>query len=262
MWPLRGQSLRGALQVNASVMPTHRPGVIRRRGVLACFALGVLTTCAAPPKLYEGKSRSEWVSLLKSTDHVTRVDAASALGSHFGPDAAPDILPLLFHEQAGTRSMAAFALSMCGNDSKEIIEGLERLLVDGDEIVRIDAALAISRLECPKGRAARVLPQLIAGIPNPQRTLSVARWLQKLGPKAAPAIPALVKTLASDDVDTRLNVPMTLACIGADAAVALPRLREIQTGDADSAVRENSEKAIQAIESAVAGPTGEPSWCK
>jgi len=243
-------------------MPTHRPGVIRRSRVSACLAFAVLTTCAAPPKLHEGKTRGEWVSLLKSTDHVTRVDAASALGSYFGPDAAPDILPLLLHEQAGTRSMAAFALSMCGNDSKEIIAGLEQLLVDSDEIVRIEAALAISRLECPKGRAARVLPQLIAGLPNSQETVSIARWLQKLGPKAAPAVPALVKTLASDDVDTRLNVPMTLACIGADAAVALPRLRELQTADAVSAVRENTEKAIQAIESAVAGTSGEPWWCK
>lgn len=243
-------------------MPTLKGTHAMIRGIGMCLALAASLECAARPKLHEGKTRSEWVSLLTSPDHKTRVDAASTLGWYFGPDAAPEILPLLNHQQAGTRSMAAFALSMCGNDSKDVIESLEKLLNDEDEIVRIDAALAVSRLECPKGCAARVLPQLIAGIPNPDRTVIIATWLRKLGPAAEPAVPALVKALSSEDTDTRLTVPMTLACIGKAAEPVLPRLRELNAADPQPAVRENAEKAILAIESAVGGKPDQAWWCR
>jgi HEAT repeat protein len=227
--------------------------------------LAVLSSlaCAARPTVVRGKTRAEWVALLKSPDHKTRVDAAGTLGMHFGPDAAPEILPLLQDRQAGTRSVAAFALGMCGDPSARVIAGLEALLKDEDKIVRIDAALAISQLECPKGCGARMLPELITGLANPDRTDIIATWLKKLGPSAAPAVPALVAALASRDVDTRLTVPMTLACVGDAARAALPRLRELHTTDPEPAVRDNVGKAIEAIEGV--SQDGKPAsawWCK
>jgi HEAT repeat protein len=223
------------------------------------FAVALLA-CVARPTVHEGKTRAEWVALLKSPDQKTRVDAASTLGWYFGPDAAPEILPLLADQQAGTRSAAAFALGFCGDASPEIIAGLETLLTDRDEIVRIDAALAISQLECPKGCAARMLPHLIEGLPNPDRTVIIASWLRKLGPAAAPAVPALVQALSSQDVDTRLNAPLTLACVGKAAESALPRLREIQATDPEAGVRDNVEKAIAAIMAAPPGGKAEEAW--
>jgi HEAT repeat protein len=226
------------------------------------FATAVLA-CAARPTLHEGKTRAEWVALLKSPDHRTRVDAASTLGWYFGPDAAPEILPMLADAQAGTRSAAAFALGYCGNASPKVIHALEALLTDENEIVRIDAAMAISTLECPKGCAARMLPHLIDGLSNPTRTVMIATQLQKLGPEAAPAVPALLKAVASTDVDTRLNVPMTLGCIGKAAEPALPRLRELEASDPETAVRDNVTKAIAAIEAAApGGKAKEAFWCR
>jgi HEAT repeat protein len=40
---------------------------------------------------------------------------------YFGPDAAPEIVPLLDDAQPGTRSAAAFALGMCDNGSPAVI---------------------------------------------------------------------------------------------------------------------------------------------
>jgi HEAT repeat protein len=227
-----------------------------------CLVLLASMACAKRPTVVEGKTRAEWIALLRSPEHTTRIQAASTLGMYFGPDAAPDILPLLDNQQAGTRSAAAFALGMCGNSSSAVIGALEKRLKDDDEIVRIDAALAISELECPKGCADRMLPELIAGLENPHRTDIIATWLKKLGPKAAPAVPALIKALSSPDVDTRLNVPLALACVGKAAEVALPKLRELQASDPDSAVRQNVGDAVEAIEAARAGTTPEAWWCR
>jgi HEAT repeat protein len=111
-----------------------------------------------------------------------------------------------------------------------------------------------------------MLPELIAGLENPQRTDIIATWLKKLGPKAAPAVPALTKALSSPDVDTRLNVPLALACVGEAAKAALPKLRELQATDPDSAVRQNVEDSIKAIEAAGQkgrdGATSLPWWCR
>jgi HEAT repeat protein len=234
------------------------------RALMSAMLLSSLG-CSFRPTVVEGKTRAEWVALLKSPDHKTRVEAASTLGMYFGPDAAPEILPLLQERQVGTRSMAAYALGNCGNSSAKVIASLEALLRDDDEIVRIDAALAISRLECPKGCAARMLPELITGMANPRRTEEIATWLQKFGPKAAPAVPALIQALSSSDVDTRLNVPLTLACVGEAGRSALPRLRELQATDPEPAVRENAGKAIQTIESGGATAQGGKGtlawWC-
>ena len=231
-----------------------------------CLLLTAVLACASRPTVVEGKTRAEWVALLRSPDHKTRVQAASTLGMYFGPDAVPEILPLLEDKQAGTRSMAAFALGMCGNSSPAVIGALEKRLKDDDEIVRIDSAMAISQLECPKGCADRMLPELIAGLENPQRADIIASWLKKLGPKAAPAVPALIKALSSTDVDTRLNVPLALACAGPAAQEALPKLRELQATDPESAVRQNVADSIKAIETAgQAGPDGDTPaawWCR
>ncbi len=222
--------------------------------------------CASRPTVVEGKTRTEWVDLLKSPDHKTRVNAGATLGMYFGPDAAPEILPLLKEHQAGIRSAAAFALGMCRNSSPKVIGSLEPLLNDDDELVRIDAALAISQLECPKGCAARMLPELITGLANPSRTDIIATWLQRVGPSAAPAVPALIKALSSPDGDTRNAVAMALPCMGEAARPALPRLRELQATDPEPHVRENVGKAIEAIESAAQGmQNGKPTsawWCR
>ncbi len=220
--------------------------------------------CASRPKIVQGKTRSEWVTRLKSPDQNTRIEAAYTLGAYFGPDAAAEIVPLLKENGAGTRSAAAFALGMCGNSSSVVIGSLEKLLKDEDEIARIDAALAISQLECPKGCADRMLPELILGLRNPRRTVMIASWLRKVGPKAASAVPALTKALSSTDVDTRLNVPLALACVGKAAEPALPRLRELQTTDSVPAVRKNAEDSIRAIETGMQVGRGEPSlaWCR
>jgi HEAT repeat protein len=228
------------------------------RRAAICVVLAASLACARRPTVVEGKTRAEWVALLRSREHVTRIRAASTLGMYLGPDAAPEILPLLDDTQAGTRSAAAFALGMCDNASPAVIGALEKRLKDADDIVRIDAALAISQLECPRGCADRMLPELIAGLENPQRTDIIATWLKKLGPKAAPAVPALIKALSSPEVDTRANVPLTLACVGKAAEGSLPQLRELQATDPDSAVRKNVEDSVKAIEAAVRG--GEPPW--
>jgi HEAT repeat protein len=223
-----------------------RREVWERVGIL----LVVAEIACVYPRLHEGKTRQQWVALLKSPDQKMRADAAFTLGWYFCPAAAPEILPYLSHEQAATRSAAADALGMCRDGATGIIAALERLRMDQDEVVRIDAALAISRLECPKGQAARVLPDLIVGLKNPRRTYYVAMWLWSVGPAAEPAVPGLIEALSSAEGDTRLVVPMALGSIGKGARPALPRLREVLASDPDPDVRKNIENAIENIEHA------------
>jgi hypothetical protein len=68
--------------------------------------------------------------------------------------------------------------------------------------------------------------------------------------------------LSSEDVDTRLSVPLTLACVGTAAESVVPRLRQLHLSDAEPAVRENAAKAIRAIDAAVGGHTDKPWWCR
>ena len=221
-------------------------------------------SCA--PKVQDGKTREQWIALLGSADHAARIEAASTLGEHFCPGpppplqpqilryflstAAPEILPLLAGPRPGTRSAAAYALQRCGDGSGKVVAALEGLLLDQEEVVRVDAALAISHLECPKGQAARVLSHSIVGLKNQHRSAMVALWLTQLGPAGEPAVPALIEALSSEDVDTRLCVPIALGSIGKGARPALGRLREVQARDPEPAVRENVEHAIEEIERA------------
>lgn len=236
------------------------------------LAVGLLLTVvgySCAPTAQEGKTREQLIALLGSSDRVTRIEAASMLGDHFCPGtppplqpqilryflptAAPVIVPLLSDPRPGTRSAAAYALERCGDGSASVIAALEKALLDPDKVVRVDAALAISHLECPKGQGARVLSHLIDGIKDRHRVDVVALWLRQLGPAAEPAVPALVDALSSTDVDTRLCVPLALGSIGKGARPALTRLREILENDPEPTVRENAKQAIQDILGAVDG---------
>jgi HEAT repeat protein len=229
---------------------------------LAVAPTAALATQADPDA---EKTCARQIELLTSSDHQTRARAAGYLGMHCSADTVRGILPLLHHGQAGTRSMAAFALGLRAENSPAVLRGLEALLTDPDEVVRIDAAVAIAQIDRASGSTPRMLPQLIAGLRNPLRGDVIASFLQRLGPSAAPAVPALVEALSSTDKELRFSVSPALACIGKEAAPAIPRLREVQATDTDPGVRLKAEEAIDAIQAALEGKPNDSRaawWCR
>jgi HEAT repeat protein len=237
------------------------------RGWIACLWLVMAPAAAFAFQAATDADRvcARQLEQLTSPDHQTRARAAGYLGMHCSSDTAHGILPLLHHDQAGTRSMAAFALGLRAENSPLVVRSLEALLSDPDEVVRIDAALAIAQIDRAAGGSPRMLPQLIAGLRNPLRADVIASFLQRLGPAAAPAVPALVDALASADKEVRFSAAPALACIGKAAAPAIPRLAEVQAADVDPGVRAKAQEAIGAIQAALEGKANDPRaawWCR
>jgi HEAT repeat protein len=86
-----------------------------------------------------------------------------------------------------------------------------------------------------------------------RQTAAVA--LGQIGPEAAPAVPALVKTLAHSDDVLRRQAAAALGRIGPAAREALPALRKARQDEA-RIVRESATEAIPLIEAQTPSPSG------
>ncbi len=121
----------------------------------------------------------------------------------------------LTHEKQSHRAAAARGLLDLGRDeqmSKEIDALIPTL--DEEQFGRYVTAFA--------ALGPRVVPRATEVLADPERRARGMRILARVGPKAAPAVPELIKLLADADPKTRTDALFTLAAIGpqADAAVA------------------------------------------
>lgn len=126
-------------------------------------------------------------------------------------------------------------------------------LKDADPVVIAAALDAIASM------GEKAVPRAAQALSNPEVRLYAARVLQRIGPKAEAAVPALTEALNEDDPEFKREVQYALATIGAPAAPAVAAL--IPSVEAqDDEVRHSAVYALgsigEAAKSAVPALTG------
>ncbi|HZB45313.1 MAG TPA: peptidylprolyl isomerase [Pyrinomonadaceae bacterium] len=192
---------------------------------------------------------------------AVRVRAALAAGRIGDEAAVPRLSTLLRVDHAeGVRAMAAFALgeieSAAGADAL-----LEALRASKTPEVRARAVEAVGKIAAalPEAEAARkqqlgeaILATLEAEhkLPRPNRAVTLLAVTAALRARPANAPKTLALFLSSADARVRADAANALTRLRAKEA--LPRLREMLTGDVDAVARANAARALGAAEDAAA----------
>lgn len=204
----------------------------------AADALGRIRPAApeAVAALTQALSDSSW--------HV-RVTAAQALGrgGRAAVEGIDGLCSLLDDEQPEVRSAAAATLGKTGLKAAPAVPLLVKCLQDPSSRVRASAAAALEAIGPPDDALPALLDNLGLGLGASRRAVLSFPPEQTLG--------ALMAALESDDSATRTDAARVLQALGPRAAPALPALVEALRGEA-AGVREVAE-AIVAI-----GPATRP----
>jgi tetratricopeptide (TPR) repeat protein len=176
---------------------------------------------AAGPR-YKGKSARQWVEALGQGNMEAFHDLSAP-----DKEAVPMLAEMLGSDVSRARSVAASGLAHIGSDAQAVVGPLGKALKDRDLNVRYFAAQALS----------------------------------KIGPAAAPAVPALIGALDTHPgrepdlegppryyKDARAVAAEALGAIGPAAKAAVPRLREVAAKDEEPEVRAAAAEALKKIE--------------
>lgn len=147
----------------------------------------------------------------------------------------------------GVRWHAAAALLRLGRAAPDAAPALMLAMDDALWPVRNAAGRALEEVVSPQD--AEALARALAS-PSSETRYHVARALGRLGPRAAPAVPALTAALRDEDWEVRMEAIWALSAVGSAAGAAVPRVREA-LADADSQVRAAAAVALGAMD---AGP--------
>ena len=100
------------------------------------------------------------------------------------------------------------------------------------------------------------LSQLIADLKAqaPYTRNGAAYELAHMGPKAAPAVPALIEALDDPAASVRYPVTVALREIGPAAKAAVPALKKVMKDDINDEVADGAKRAIRAIDPTALGP--------
>lgn len=128
----------------------------------------------------------------------------------------------LRHDDAEVRRSAAFALGQMGESSPEAISSLsELLLTDKEDLVRLNASLALMKIGKPAGSACRALAEGLKDNVMFVR-MNCAMALARIGPEAHEAVPHLVTAMQS--ASNRPRVPVFSRSVREQAAAALGKI--------------------------------------
>jgi HEAT repeat protein len=192
--------------------------------------------------------------------HRLVADAAVEALLEIGRPAVPALARALHKDSEDVRRRAAEILGKLGPSAAAA--DLRQLLArEKSEDVRYSAAEAYAAVETdPKQVVAAMLPLLRDRSPHVRGC--AARLLGKLGPKAAAAVPALLRALDDRGLRSqcmgppdmygeravRFDVAESLGLIGAAARAALPKLTAMMATDADREVRVSAALAVCRID--------------
>ncbi|MEX0702861.1 MAG: HEAT repeat domain-containing protein [Planctomycetales bacterium] len=178
---------------------------------------------------------------LAAPDAALRLDAAVVLASAgFESDAVVAALVAgLDLPDAEGRARAAEALGEMGVKARPHAPRLVKALRDDSEEVRDAAGSALMYRELVD---ASMLPELLAALRDERTGFYAVHVLGQLEAEAAPAIPALIELLESDDEDLRDSASNVLPRIGAPALPPLVAL--LGTADATPTARQAAASAI------------------
>lgn len=220
----------------------------------------VIATCDALAGIGNDANTAipEMLSLLKSPQPGIRWHAAEALGTIAVADpgeVVAAIIPLLSDPKPLVRLHTAHALGSLGEAAAPATPALAKLLADDEEIpIRLAALHALADIGEP---AASAVPAIAALLDGSVGTLTVqaAATLERLGPKAVPAlvqklqdkslqpliiqslggmleagasaVPDLVSLLKTAEPERQQEILLALGMIGPGARDAVPSIREI-----------------------------------
>ena len=126
--------------------------------------------------------------------------------------------------KAQVRLAAVDTLETLGDDAAPAAPHPAWALTDPDRFVRRAAARTLGRMSPEKANAAKVVPNLIRMLDDPDLDLRLiaAQSLERYGPAAKTAVPALAKSTAKGDPEIRRAAIRALIGVGTDAAPAIP----------------------------------------
>lgn len=149
-------------------------------------------------------------------------------------DAVTKLLAGLSADNPAVRRSAISALSdLTGNladaDEAALSEGFIRLLTDADPGVQIQAGAALIR------QGAVAVKPLKAALEDPDRRRAALEILTSIGVAAKDAVEPLIALLGNADPELRGEAAAVLAAIGPEAAPAVPSLQQTLASDASPA---------------------------
>lgn len=176
--------------------------------------------------VYDSKTISEWVALLKDKEDKVRLKAAFSL-RQLGPEAkaaVPTLIGILKDKNVDVRREAAFALQRIGSAVKPAIPALIDALQDSDAYVRFWSITALAEFGTDARAALPALKKILKEA-DPLLHVDAANALWRLGEKKE-AVTALIDALknANEKWDATAGAAFVLAEIGPDAKAAVPAL--------------------------------------
>jgi HEAT repeat protein len=238
--------------------------------VLLLSALAVLTpgspvylpTFFSSAGQYGGHSTRHWVNALRSPDAEARRQAAHALGA-IGAEAGetvPALSPLLVEDPDRTvRIEAALALSKMAPASRAAVPELGQALADEEPFVRMNAALALLRL---RAEARPAVPALIRALNDDANQTNLGSFsftiqeiaAQALGRASAGSAEAVpALTAALDDARSEELQLAVVRALGEIGADARPAVPWLQALLDDNS-KQVRAAAARALRSIGAGP--------
>jgi HEAT repeat protein len=172
--------------------------------------------------------------------------AAQAALQAIGPKTVPALIEALSDQQAETRLASLRILGRFGNQARAAVSRITALLQDPDELVCVNAAEALWKVD---RRAQAAIPVLIQGLKNQQSwpiRSDASYILGQIGPEAKAAVPALIELLRDQYDDIRRNAIEALGRIGPEAKTAVPALRAALQ-DEEASVRQKAAQALKLI---------------
>jgi HEAT repeat protein len=128
------------------------------------------------------------------------------------------IVELLKSKEPRLRQGAAVALTELHGPSEIVGPALEEMMQDSDPSVRAGAIKAVGSM------GAKAVPGAIKSMQNKKLRDAAVEVLKEAGPAAEPAVKDLTAALADPDPDYRREVQLALAAIGPGAAPATDAL--------------------------------------
>jgi len=195
----------------------------------AAFALGAINS-------KEAEETKVLVAAARSDKPMLRLVSLWTLARQ-NPDnlevvrfAAEQLAAALKSDDADVRSMAARGLSQFGSHPEVVGPALLAALQDSDPGVVGHALDAIAAL------GPTILPKVIEALKDKARRPFAAALIYRMGPQAAPTVPALIEALREppadeDDVLFRRQAQLALAAIGPEAKDAVGVLIESLASD-------------------------------
>jgi HEAT repeat protein len=178
---------------------------------------------------YQGKSKDEWIQLLKDPKKRTRATMDLAYDRADGTTPVPILIVALTNDDPEVRAQGAEILASCGKRAEDAIPALQNALKDKSPDVRAKAAEALGKTG-PK--AKDTIPDLVKLLEDwdaPLVCRGAAAGLAQFGPDAKDAVPALVKNLKAKDE--------TIKTSAGEALLKIDHYRATKEGVKDVTIR-------------------------